>query len=132
MDARQCLLSKKTHQLIFSSGSVNTNLVTIRKLVREFKDAKLVHTIPGSTGGTVLAKSPQDISLKHVYDIFRDETLFGLYPDTPNPQCLVGRILQFVLLAIFEDAETLLSTFLEKITLVEIRDTLMKRAKEVS
>ena len=129
MDARQCSLSKKTHQLIFSSGSVNTNPVTIRKLVRELKDAKLVRTIPGST---VLAKSPQDISLKHVYDIFRDETLFDLYPDTPNPQCLVGRILQFVLLAIFEDAETLLSTFLEKITLVEIRDAVMKWDKEVS
>ena len=116
----------------FIAGSVNTNPVTIRKLVRELKNAQLVRTIPGSTGGTVLAKSPQDITLKHVYDIFRDETLFGLYPDTPNPQCLVGRNLQFVLLAIFEDAEALLSTFLEKITLVVIRDAVMKRDKEVS
>ncbi len=100
--------------------------------MRELKDAQLVRTIPGSTGGTVLAKSPQDITLKHVYDIFRDETIFGLYPDTPNPQCVVGRNLQSVLLAVFDDTEALLSTFLEKITLVDIRDAIIKQDKETS
>lgn len=116
----------------FIAGSVNTNPVTIRKLVGELKDAQLVRTIPGSTGGTLLAKSPEDITLKHVYDIFRDKTFFGLYPDIPNSQCVVGRNLQFVLLAVFDDTEVLLSTFLEKITLVDIRDAVLKQDKESS
>lgn len=116
----------------FIAGSVNTNPVTIRKLVSELKNVQLVRTIPGSKGGTVLAKSPQEITLKQVYDIFKDETLFGLYPDDPNPQCIVGRNLQFVLLGLFDDAELLLSTFLGKITLADMRDAVIKRDKEPS
>lgn len=88
--------------------------------MRDLKEAQLVRTLPGSTGGTVLAKSPQVITLKQVYEIFRDETLFGLYPDTPNPQCLVERNLQFVLLTVFDETEALLSALLEKITLADI------------
>lgn len=114
----------------FIAGSVNTNPVTIRKLVSELKEAGLVRTIPGSTGGTLLAKSPTDISLKDVYDIFRDQTLFGLYPDDPNVQCIVGRNLRSILLGVFDDAETLLSVFLEKITLADIRDAVVERDKE--
>lgn len=116
----------------FIAGSVNTNPVTIRKLVSDLKAAQLVRTIPGSTGGIVLAKSPGDITLAHVYEIFRDETLFGLYPDAPNPQCIVGRNLQFVLLGVFDDAEALLRTFLERITLADIRDAVVRRDKEMS
>lgn len=113
----------------FIASSVNTNPVTIRKLVSTLKEAQLVRTIPGSTGGTILAKSPQDITLKDVYELFRDETLFGLYPDDPNPQCVVGNNLQYVLLPLFDDAESLLSVFLDKITLADVRDTVLKRAK---
>lgn len=116
----------------FIAGSVNTNPVTIRKLVSQLKKAHLVRTIPGSTGGTVLAKSPGDITLKDVYDVFRDETLFGLYPDDPNPQCIVGRNLQFVLLAVFDDAEALLSVFLAKITLADIRDAVVQHDEKTS
>jgi DNA-binding IscR family transcriptional regulator len=114
----------------FIAGSVNTNPVTIRKLVGILREENLVRTIPGSTGGTVLAKSPESITLKNVYELFRTETLFGLYPDDPNPQCIVGRNLQYVLLNLFSDAETLLSVFLEKITLADVRDFVIKRDKE--
>ena len=116
----------------FIAGSVNTNPVTIRKLVAILREAKLVRTLPGSTGGTILARSPDAITLKDVYDLFREETLFGLYPDDPNPQCIVGRNLQFVLVNLFDDAEALLSAFLEKITLADMRDAVLKRDKEIS
>lgn len=116
----------------FIAGSVNTNPVTIRKLVSELKEAGLVRTIPGSAGGTILAKSPTAISLKDVYDIFRDATLFGLYPDEPNVECIVGRNLQFILLGVFDDVEILLSVFLKKITLADMRDAVIERDKEQS
>ena len=116
----------------FIAGSVNTNPVTIRKLVSILREAKLVRTIAGSIGGTVLAKSPEDITLKDVYDLFRDETLFGLYPDDPNPQCIVGRNLQYVLLNVFDDTESLISVFLAKITIADMRDAVLKRDKERS
>lgn len=114
----------------FIAGSVNTNPVTIRKLVGVLRDAKLVRTIPGSTGGAVLAKSPDDITLRHIYDIFREETFFGLYPDTPSPYCVVGRNFESVLLTVFNDAETLLSVFLEKITIADMRDAVLQWDKE--
>jgi DNA-binding IscR family transcriptional regulator len=114
----------------FIAGSINTNPVTIRKFVGLLREANLVRTISGSTGGTILAKSPEDISLKDVYQLFRDETLFGLYPTEPNSHCIVGRNLQYVLLDLFDDAESLLSAFLEKVTLADMRDTVLRRDKE--
>ena len=116
----------------FIASSVNTNPVTIRKLVSVLRDGKLVRTLPGSTGGTVLARSSQDITLKDIYELFREETLFGLYPDNPNPECIVGRNLEHVLLVIFGDAEALLETFLDKITLADIQDAVVKRDEKIS
>jgi DNA-binding IscR family transcriptional regulator len=104
----------------YISGSVNTNPVTIRRMVGELRVAGLVDTIPGSNGGTVLAKSPEQINLGEVYQLVKSETFFGLHPNQPNPYCPVGRNIQGVLKDLFTETDYLVYALLEKITIADI------------
>ncbi|MEM9955206.1 MAG: Rrf2 family transcriptional regulator [Chloroflexota bacterium] len=116
----------------FIADSVTTSPVTIRKLVRVLREGGLVRTLPGSAGGTVLSRPASDISLKDIYELFRNETLFGLYPSNPNPQCIVGRHLEGILVNVFADAESLLASFLAKTTLADILETVVERDEKLT
>ena len=82
--------------------SVNTNPVVIRQVVGHLRDAGLVVTTPGCTGGARLAKDAAQITLDDVYQLVRQDTFFGLHANAPNPHCPVGRNIQGVLLDVFE------------------------------
>lgn len=104
----------------FIAGSVNTNPVVIRQIVGRLRDAALVATIPGSAGGSVLSKSPEQITLNEVYQLTKKETFFGLHPNEPNPYCPVGRNIQAVLTGVFEQMDSLVEVALAQITLADI------------
>lgn len=110
------------------AGSVNTNPVLIRQIIGQLRDAGLVVTIPGSTGGAKLSRKAADISLSDVYQLVKSETLFGLHAKTPNPHCPVGRNIQAVLVEIFNDmdarlvsgfAKTSINDMLTRVTVKE-------------
>lgn len=104
----------------YIAGSVNTNPVTIRRMVGELRDAGLVETIPGSNGGTVLAKSSEQIHLGELYQLVKSETFFGLHPNQPNLYCPVGRNIQGILKDLFSETDQLVYALLEKITIADI------------
>lgn len=102
------------------AGSVNTNPVVIRQIVRRLREANLVDTLPGSAGGTILQKDPAQITLKEIYQLTKKETFFGLHPNEPSPYCPVGRNIQSVLIEVFDQMDQLVESALSDITIAAI------------
>jgi DNA-binding IscR family transcriptional regulator len=102
------------------AGSVNTNPVVIRQIVGRLHETELVDTRPGSAGGTVLKRSPAQITLKEIYRLTKNETFFGLHPNEPNPYCPVGRNIQAVLIEVFEQMDQLVEDALGDITIADV------------
>ncbi|HOU14303.1 MAG TPA: Rrf2 family transcriptional regulator [Anaerolineae bacterium] len=102
------------------AGSVNTNPVVIRQIVRRLHEVELVDTLPGSTGGAVLKQDPAQITLKEIYRLTKNETFFGLHPNEPSPYCPVGRNIQSVLIEVFDQMDQLVENALGDITIADI------------
>lgn len=107
------------------ASSVNTNPVTIRRMIGVLRVAGLVDTIPGSTGGARLSKTTSAITLADVYQLTKEDTLFGLHPNTPNPQCIVGRNIQRVLVQHFEETDRLIVEQLAQTTIQDVLDSVL-------
>ena len=102
--------------------SINTNPVTIRRMVGILREAGLVRTVPGSTGGALLDKPTNAITLADVYQITKEDTVFGLHPNTPSVECLVGRNIERVLRQYFEETDRLITTNLAQVTIQDVLD----------
>lgn len=76
----------------FLAGSVNVNPVVIRRLLQQLKKAGIIEVKRGS-GGAVIAKDLEDITLLDVYNAVEsvDEGQLFHFHDNPNPACPVGR-----------------------------------------
>lgn len=112
-----------------AAGSVNTNPVTIRKMAGVLREAGLIDTLPGSSGGMILARSADQITLGEVYRIVQDDHLFGLHPNPPNPNCLVGRNIQGVLNTLLDETDQLVIRALSQITIQAILNQVLEREK---
>src|SRR5205085_3297837 len=79
------------------AGSVNTNPVVIRRILSQLSQARLVSSQTGATGGTRLAKRPDEISLCAVYKAVSCGEVFALHAKSPNQDCPIGRNIESVL-----------------------------------
>ncbi|HEX8154571.1 MAG TPA: Rrf2 family transcriptional regulator [Thermoanaerobaculia bacterium] len=111
-----------TSELI--AGSVNTNPVVIRRLLRALADAGLVTSVPGTSGGSRLARRPEDITLLDVYSAVEDEQLFGRHTQQPNPKCPVGSRIAELLTPRFDEATHALMQSLGSTTIASLLDDL--------
>ena len=101
------LLAHESDEAVTSdyiAGSVNTNPVVIRRLLRTLADAGLVASVPGTSGGSRLARAAEDITLLDVYSAVEDEQLFGRHTQQPNPKCPVGSRIAELLTPRFDEA----------------------------
>ncbi|CAM5793129.1 MULTISPECIES: Rrf2 family transcriptional regulator [Brevibacillus] len=112
------------------AGSVNTNPVTIRRILGQLKKAGLVNVRAG-TGGAYLLKGLDEISLLDVFravDVVEEDQLFHLH-EQPNPDCPVGANIQAVLQLIFTRAQNVMEQFLADITVDEVVNQLTQKIK---
>lgn len=79
------------------AGSVNTNPVVIRRLLGQLNQANLVVSQTGSTGGTRLARSPDDITLDEIYKAVSCGEVFALHGRAANQDCPIGKNIEAVL-----------------------------------
>lgn len=109
----------------FLAGSVNVNLVVIRRLLQQLKAAGLINVARGS-GGTTLAKPLKDISLLDVYqavECVENGELFHFH-DNPNPACPVGRNIHHALDDKLDRIQKAMEDEMRRITLAEVvKDT---------
>jgi Rrf2 family protein len=106
----------------YIAGSVNTNPVVIRRLLRALADAGLVTSVPGTSGGSRLARAADDITLLDVYSAVEDEQLFGRHAQQPNAKCPVGNRIADLLAPRFDEAAQALRKSLARTTIASLLD----------
>lgn len=103
----------------YMAASVNTNAVVIRRISAMLRKAGLIETSVGIPG-SILTKSPEDITLLDVYKAVLDKKeLFAIHDET-NPQCTVGKHIQSALEDSFARAQQAMENELAKQTLHDI------------
>jgi Rrf2 family protein len=100
--------------------SVNTNPVVVRRILGSLRNAGIVRSQPGPTGGWSLQKAPEDISLSEVYCAVEDERLFSMHHQQPSNACLVGRHIQSTLEGYFGEAEAAMKAKLGERTIADV------------
>jgi DNA-binding IscR family transcriptional regulator len=112
----------------FLAGSVNANPAMIRKIMGMLKKAGLIEVHPGIAGAK-LAKELSDITMLDVYkavNVVQDKELFSLH-ENPNPECPVGRNIQYAIEPVFSTAQLAMEKVLENVNLDNVvRDILNK------
>jgi Rrf2 family protein len=102
------------------AGSVNTNAVVIRRLLGQLSQANLVISQTGASGGTRLARRPEDIRLVEIYKAVACGEVFALHPRGPNRDCPVGRNVEAVLCVLQKEIDRTVGEKLSQYTLQDI------------
>ncbi|WP_223869525.1 Rrf2 family transcriptional regulator [Paenibacillus sabuli] len=105
------------------AGSVNTNPVVIRRIMRMLKQAGLIQVRPG-VGGSKLLRDPDRITLLDVYhavDIVEGNSMFGMH-EHPNPACPVGRMIAGAMRREFDEAQRAMEQRLSQTTIRRLMD----------
>jgi len=100
--------------------SVNTNPVVIRRMLCELAEDKLVFSQTGSTGGSRLARSPEQITLLDVYRAVESAGVFSLHPKHPNRGCPVGSSIGTVLEEVRTEVDSAIEHVLAGITIGDV------------
>ena len=87
------------------ASSVNTNPVTIRRLLILLQRAHLVAAQKGAHGGFFLTSTAENITLREVYRAVEPAPDFGMSSFTPNTRCPVGNKIAAVLEKTFSKAQ---------------------------
>ena len=103
--------------------SVNTNAVVIRRMLCGLAQEKLVVSQTGSTGGSRLARKPEQITLLDVYRAVECPRAFSLHRRHPNRRCPVGVSIEAVLEEVRGEIDSAVEHVLARIT---IEDVLMR------
>lgn len=99
---------------------VKTNAVVIRRLLADLARANLVVSQAGASGGTRLARQPEQISLSEIYRAVADGRVFSLHRKTPDEHCDIGRSIQAVLCQIQNNLDEAVEASLGRISLLEV------------
>ena len=106
----------------FLAGSVGVNPVIVRTIISKLREAGILNTRRGSSGGR-LAKPLEQITL---YDVYRavdsvdgEEGLFHFH-EQPNPGCPVGRNIHKALDGRLASVQRAMEAELQRVTLADV------------
>jgi DNA-binding IscR family transcriptional regulator len=86
------------------AGSLKTNPVVVRRILKMLADGDLVTIRQGRHGGVSLKRSPDDISLQDIYEAVGEGGLFA-FRERGNPRCPVNRAMSRLLAPVFAAAD---------------------------
>ena len=102
------------------AASVNTNPVVIRRAIGRLRDAGIVEVQRGAGAGCRLARPPESITLREVYDAVADEPLFGFHARRPNQGCPVGGGIQPALAKVYDGVDAAVRAELARTTIADL------------
>lgn len=102
------------------AGSVGTSAAVIRQLMMLLRDAGLVTSQLGKGGGSLLARAPETITLREVYQATESEQVFCTHRNEPGDHCIVGRHILPVLDEVIQRSEAAMFQELEQVTIADI------------
>ena len=114
----------------YIAGSVNTNPAMIRRILGMLGKAGLTRATMGSTGGTVLARPADQVSLLDIYRAVDEPGILALHSSAPNPACEVGRGITAVLEVIIGRAEQAMESEIEAVTVRDVVQALQRKKKK--
>ena len=118
-----CLLATDRMKLLtseFIAGSVNTNPVVVRRILAVLRNAGLVESQPGVSGGWQIVGEASTITLGHVYRLIQPGSVFAMHNKKPNPRCPVGKNIQRGLRIHYQNAQEALEKELERTTIADV------------
>ena len=108
---------------------INTNPVVVRRILSDLRDAGLVETKRGVGGGVWLARKPEAISLRDVYEAVEADTeLLALHPNPPSRSCSTAVNIEDYLRQVYGEAEEALKRKLATVTVADLTRELMRRS----
>ncbi|ELZ88596.1 Rrf2 family transcriptional regulator [Haloferax sulfurifontis] len=108
--------------------SVNTNPVVIRQLLCSLREAGLVDSKRGPTGGFTLSREPDAITLRDIYEAVEDAEPFCFHTNEPNDECTVGEHIQPVLVELLEPAIQAMLDELDSVTVADVHAEIVETA----
>jgi len=104
----------------FLACSVNTNAVVIRRLLGQLNQAKLVVSQTGASGGSRLARCPNEINLAEIYKAVSCGEVFALHAKAPSKDCPVGKNIEAVLSCLQREIDKGIEEKLSRYTLQNV------------
>ena len=111
------------------AASTGSNPVVIRNLFGALQKAGILSVARG-TGGAVLLRSPEEITVWDVYAALESDEkheLLGMHPN-PSPQCPVGSRIRSVLQEPYDEIFTAMRKKMREITLQDLLDRWREQA----
>jgi len=99
-----------------------TNPVVVRRVLGKLREAGLLTSEKGHSGGWRLARAPELITLADVY-LALDESLVATNAEEAAPACSVEHVLQRKVASVLEEIEHSLVERLAATTIAEVRGT---------
>lgn len=104
--------------------SVMTNPVVIRRQLAKLKTAGIVDSQNGPNGGYFLVKDTASLTLWHLYVATREGDFFNR--PKPNPDCVVGSNLKYLVQDVFHEAEMAMKPELGAVSIKDLSNKLVK------
>ena len=108
--------------------SVETNPVVIRRLMSQLENAKLITSTSGRSGGFLLAKPADKISLACIYQAVEDEQMFRMHKSSTEPECETARAILTSLMPHLNEASKAMTEKLGDTQLSDIVPALKQNA----
>jgi Rrf2 family protein len=100
--------------------SLQSNAAFIRRILIQLSKAGLVHTEKRKSGGSRLAKSPAQITIKDIYLAIGPNRVFKSFEKKPFEKCKISCCIKSSLDDVYEDIETAMLQRMKKITLKQV------------
>jgi len=120
------LMARAGNESVKSEGvgaSVNTNPVVIRRLLCELRHANLVVSQKGATGGSKLARRPEDITLLDVYRAVEGRDVFCLQRHPRGVDCPIGHGVETVLQSVLGEVNSAVEQVLARRTVNDVLES---------
>ena len=109
------------------ASMMKTNPVVIRRVLAGLREHELVCSAKGHGGGWQICRELETITLHDIYLALDKPTLLAMGNRTDAPGCLVEEAVNNALNNAFQDAETLLLTRFQQITLAQLSQDFHQR-----
>lgn len=100
--------------------SANMNAAAVRRVLSRLRDAGLVRSKPGPSGGFALDRAPEDITLLDVYSAVGLDTPFEADRNEPNPECPIGGNIRPALRRAFAPVEDAMFDALADVSVADV------------
>lgn len=107
--------------------ALDSNPVVIRRIMAGLRNQGYVHSEKGHGGGWSLARDLSEVTLRDIYTALGSPALLAIGNRTEAPNCLVEQAVNGALTKSFEDAEELLLSRLEEVTLSTLSTDVQRR-----